>query len=286
MARAQFASAIQFISDCFRRGPNLTDGQLVDCFVKHRDEAAFAALVQRHGPMVLGVCRQVVRDETAAEDAFQATFLVLARKAGSLRSGQAVGSWLYQVAHRLALRARTQENQRHQSERQSAMMRQTASLLEPVDHDLGPLLHEEVRRLPEKFQAPVILCYLEGKTAGRAAEQLGWRESVVRGRLFQARALLRTRLARRGIALSAGGLLAALAGPAAAMTPALAEQTVRAALAFGAGTTAGVSAHALSLAENMVATLTRGRLTFTAFLCLLAGSIGLATGVMAFQGPA
>jgi hypothetical protein len=123
MARAQFASAFEFISQFLRRGPDATDGQLVEAFLSRRDEAAFTGLVQRHGPMVLGVCRQVLRDHAAADDAFQATFLVLARKAGSIRRGQAVSSWLYQVAHRVALRARAQEEHRHQRERETAMMR-------------------------------------------------------------------------------------------------------------------------------------------------------------------
>ncbi len=287
MARAQFASAFQFISDFFRRGPEWTDGQLVDCFVGRQDEAAFAALVHRHGPMVFGVCRQVLGRQADAEDAFQATFLVLARKAGSIRRGQSVGSWLYQVAHRMALRVRAREDQRQQTERETAMMRQTESLDPLADQDLCGVLHEEVRRLPEKYQAPVVLCYLEGKTASHAAGQLGWRESVVRGRLFQARALLRSRLARRGIAMSAGGLGAMLSGQtAAALSPALAEQTVRAALAFGEGAAAGASAQVMVLAESMAATLTRTRLILTALLCLLVGSIGLATGVVALRAPA
>ncbi|OAI46950.1 hypothetical protein AYO44_01875 [Planctomycetaceae bacterium SCGC AG-212-F19] len=289
MARAQFASLMDFVSQYLRRGvPDVTDNQLIDGFVSRRDEAAFTTLVQRHGPMVLGVCRQVLRNETAAEDAFQATFLVLARKAGSIRRGQAVGSWLYQVAHRLALRARARDEDRQQLERQTAMMRPARAYEQHVDQDLCPLVHEEVRRLPEKYQAPVVLCYLEGKTAGRAAEQLGWRESVVRGRLFQARALLRARLARRGIALSAWSLGAALAGQTAvALPPALAEETIRAALAFGASTTAGgVSVHALALAEGMVRTLARSRLSFAALVCVLVGSIGLVTGVVALQAPA
>src|SRR5262245_10104223 len=204
MARAQFANAFEFISQFLRRGADTTDAQLVEAFLNRRDESAFTALVQRHGPMVLGVCRQVLRDHAEADDAFQATFLVLARKAGSIRRNQAVSSWLYQVAHRVALRARALEEHRHQRERETAVMRPSSAIAQPLEQDVGPLLHEEVRRLPEKLQAPVVLCYLEGKTAARAAEQLGWRETVVRGRLFQAKSLLRDRLRRRGLALSVG----------------------------------------------------------------------------------
>ncbi len=224
------------------------DRQLLDRFTAARDEAAFTALLLRHGPMVLGVCRRLLGDGPAAEDAFQATFLSLAREAASVRRRDAVGGWLHGVARRLALKARAEEARRRQHEHLAGRER-------PPDagracQELLALLDEELQRLPECLRAPLRACYLEGRTQDEAARQLGWSLSTLRRRLGRGRELLRRRLARHGVALSAGLFAAALAPRGVAVPPPLARATLRAAverLALPALTGAWVKA-ALALA--------------------------------------
>jgi RNA polymerase sigma-70 factor (ECF subfamily) len=166
-------------------------------FASERDEEAFAVLVRRHGPLVLGVCRRVLGAAPDAEDAFQATFLVLARKAGSIRDPHLLGSWLYGVASRIARKARRAANKR-QAREQQLNGRVACAASASADPDLLPVLEEELRRLPEKIRAAVGLCYLEGKTNEEAARLLHWPTGTVKGRLARARCLLRQRLTRRG----------------------------------------------------------------------------------------
>src|SRR5262249_48128930 len=156
------------------------------------------ALVRRHGPLVLGVCRRVLRDRHAAEDAFQATFLILLRRARSLDRRGSVASWLYTVAYHVALRARAD------AARRPPPARPVPQPPEAGWADLQPVLDEELGRLPDSYRAVVVLCYLEGKTNVEAARLLGWPVGTVKGRLARARDLLRARLTRRGITLSAG----------------------------------------------------------------------------------
>src|SRR5438874_579973 len=185
---------------------SLTDGQLLESFVARRDEAAFEALVRRHGPMVLGVCRGVLRNAHDAEDAFQATFLVLVRKAASLRRREAVGNWLYGVAYRTALQARTTAARRRLKEAQMRSPEsQDSAAAGVVRLELQALLDRELSRLPQKYQAPIVLCDLLGKTKREAAADLGCPEGTVSSRLARGRELLRRRLARQGLA-SAGSL--------------------------------------------------------------------------------
>ena len=172
-----------------------TDGQLLEAFTARRDEASFEGLLRRHGPMVLGVCRRVLADAHDAEDAFQATFLVLVRKAASIRPREKVGNWLYGVAHRTALQARTAAAVRRAKERETA---RPEARPEDAGCELLSLLDQELTRLPEKYRAPIVLCALEGRTHDEAARQLGWPVGTVSGRLSRARALLSRRLARRG----------------------------------------------------------------------------------------
>src|SRR5438874_5672646 len=182
-------------------GAGLSDGQLLECFLARPDEAAFEALVRRHGPMVLGVCRRVLRNAHDAEDAFQATFLVLVRKAASLRRREAVGNWLYGVAYRTALQARATAARRRLKE---AQMRspdsQDSTAASVVRLELQALLDRELSRLPQKYQAPIVLCDLLGKTKREAAADLGCPEGTVSSRLARGRELLRRRLARQGLA--------------------------------------------------------------------------------------
>src|SRR5579864_1435343 len=185
----------------------MTDGQLLERFICRRDESAeiaFRALVERYGPMVLGVCRSVLHDPHDSEDAFQATFLVLVRKANSIRNCNSLGSWLYGVAHRVAVRAKVTLARRRVHERRFVELAATASPQNEGRFSDPALLQDEVARLPEKYRAPVVLCYLKGMTYDMAADQLHLTESTVRGRLSRARDLLRSRLTRRGLSLPAG----------------------------------------------------------------------------------
>src|SRR5262249_24892693 len=237
-----------------------TDGQLLQRFVTQGDEGAFAALLQQHGPLVLGVCRQVLGNEHDAEDAFQATFLVLARKAASIRKQQSVAAWLHRVAFNIARTARTSAARRQAHERQAAPVSPANPVDEVVLRDWQPLLHEEVDRLPAKYRAPVVLCYLQGKTNEEAARELGWRVGTVQGRLAAARDLLRPRLAGRGLALPTGIFAAegtqALA--TAAVPAALAGSTIRAVILVAAGKAVAsevVSARAVALTDGALRTL-------------------------------
>jgi RNA polymerase sigma factor (sigma-70 family) len=181
----------------------LSDAQLLEQYALQRNEAAFEALLHRHGPLVYGVCRRMLFDRQDAEDAFQATFFVLARRAGSITGRSLLSNWLYGVALRVAARARKNVLRRRVIERHGVDLAAVASAGSSVDLDLGPLLHEELQRLPDKYRSPVVLCYLEGKTNEEAAGQLQCPMGTVKTRLKKAREMLRTRLARRGVALMA-----------------------------------------------------------------------------------
>jgi RNA polymerase sigma factor (sigma-70 family) len=259
----------------------LSDGQLLERFAGQRDEVAFAALVQRHGPMVLGVCRRVLRDWHDAEDAFQATFVALAQQAGSLRRPEALGPWLHGVAARTALKARGRAARRRVCEREAAAARAT-TVEDPHDlvwRDLRPVLDEAVASLPEPCRVPFVLCYLKGRTVSEAARDLGWPRGTVATRLALARQRLRARLARRGLALSAGALAGPLSGNVALACPpmSLVVSTARSAMVamdHGMPTGAG-PATAAALAQGGKAMLTTKLML--AALVLVAGVIG--TGV-------
>jgi RNA polymerase sigma factor (sigma-70 family) len=265
-------------------GENHTDGHLLQRFATHRDESAFASLLQRHGPLVFGVCRRVLGDEHDAEDAFQATFLVLARKASSLDGRGSVTNWLYTVAYHLALRARTDAVRRREQERRAATMPATEASDDVVWRDLRPVLDEELNRLPEKYRSPVLLCYLEGKTQEEAAALLGWTKGTVSGRLARARDLLRGRLTRRGLALSAGSLSALLAGNASAAVPSLLQKTtLDAALLFAAGQTASGAAVGLAQAALHATALTKGKIVAAFLLVVVVTTAG--AGVLVSRMP-
>jgi RNA polymerase sigma factor (sigma-70 family) len=271
-----------------------SDAQLVALFADRRDEASFAELVRRHGGLVLGVCRRVLDDYHAAEDAFQATFLVLARKAASIRKRQLVASWLFGVAYRIAGKARAAMARRRAREQEWCPRPRVDPTADLVWRELRPVLDEEVSRLPDKYRQPVVLCYLENKSNVEAARQLGWSKGTVSGRLARARALLRARLTRRGLALSGGVFAAALAQKAtAAVPPALGLSTVKAAALVAAGSAApaaAVSASVTALAQGAVQAMLMTKIKIVTALVLTIGVLGtgaafFTSGVLG-QGPA
>ncbi len=256
-----------------------SDPQLLECFVRERDEAAFAELTRRHGPLVWGACRRVLARPQDAEDVFQATFLVLARKAALIGWHESVGGWLHAVAHRLARKAQCDLARRHSRERQGAMPARTDPGPDPSWREVGALLDEELERLPQRLRDPLLLCYLEGRTRDEAARQLGWSLGTLKRRLERGRKLLRVRLTRRGVSLAAVMLAGTLAPcPVQARLNALA---VRAARAWSAGRSAaalGISARVSALAESAARTLMLGTaktvVAFVVMLGLLAGLVG------------
>src|SRR5579871_948272 len=229
--------------ECLRRAvlagskADRTDGQLLEEYLSRRDEAAVAALVRRHGSMVWGVCRRVLLNYHDAEDAFQAAFLVLVRKANSIVPREMVGNWLYGVAHQTALKARATAALRKGRERQVANMPEPAATEQDFWHDLEPLLDQELSRLPEKYRVLVVLCDLQGKTRKEAARQLGVPEGTVAGRLARARTMLAMRLARHGLKASGAMLAAVLSRNAASagVPDAVVCSTIRATNLLAAG---------------------------------------------------
>jgi RNA polymerase sigma factor (sigma-70 family) len=210
----------------------LTDKQLIARFVQEHDAAALEVLVHRHGPMVFGACRRLLPQREAAEDAFQATFLLLVKKAATLEKPQHVGNWLYGVAYRIARKSRARAARLSAQQRQVPPMRATQPDERYVWRDLRRVLDEELNRLPEQYRAVLVLCYLEGVTNEEAARRLGWTKGTVSGRLARGRQLLRSRLTRRGVALTAV-MLALLLKPgrlSAAVPPQLISATLDKAL--------------------------------------------------------
>ena len=268
-----------------------TDARLLERFAGQGDEAAFALLVGRHGPLVLGVCRRLLRQEQDAEDAFQATFLVLARKAASIRKGESVASWLYGVALRVARKARATAGRRQA--REAPLREVPAAEATPawVGRELRVVLDEEVARLPARYRLPFVLCHLEGKTNEQAARELGRPLGTVLAQLSRARARLRSRLARRGVVLSVAALAAAFAHEAApaAVPAALAAATVKGAVTFLPGKAAApgaVSAQAAALAEGVLHTMFRTKLMMAAAGVLVVCLAGVGAGLLAQQAAA
>jgi RNA polymerase sigma factor (sigma-70 family) len=259
----------------------MTDGELLDCFLTHRDDAAFAALVRRHGPMVWGVCRRLLHHHHDAEDAFQATFLVLVRKASSVEPREMVGNWLYGVAYQTARKARSMAARRKGRERQVVELPEPAVEEHDVWQDLQPLLDQELSRLPDKYRAPLVLCDLEGKTRMEAAQQLGWPEGTVAGRLATARRMLARRLARHGPALSGGALAAVLTEnlATAGVPAAVVSSTIKAASLFAAGTGAAagtISVQVAALTEGVLKAMLFTKLKVGMMLLVVAALIGAA----------
>jgi RNA polymerase sigma factor (sigma-70 family) len=246
MAGAKLGAALRQIQWLFSDGSatGASDTQLLRRFAAERNEGAFAALMARHGPMVFTVCRGVLRDSIDAEDAFQATFLVLARKAGSAWAEGQLGGWLHRVAYRIAVRASIDAAGRRRNERLAAEVAAMEFSQVNSDDELQPALHEELARLPAKLRVPVVLCYLEGLTHAQAALQLRCGEATVRRRLAGARDRLRNRLVRRGFAPAAAALVLSINREAQAVPAAVVEATLRAAVRVAAGEAVAVVAGA------------------------------------------
>ncbi|HZV05319.1 MAG TPA: sigma-70 family RNA polymerase sigma factor [Gemmataceae bacterium] len=267
-----------------------TDDELLEQFVARQEEAAFAALVQRHGPMVLGVCRHLLINAHDIEDAFQAVFLVLVSKAASIRSRTLLAGWLYRVAYRVAMRARMHAARRHEREVRGVEMMAAEPDAEAIDPQLRPLLHEELNRLPEKYRSPLVLCYLQGKTHEEAARQLAWPIGTIKGRLARAREMLRPRLARRGLALSTAALASVLTlkSASACVPPTLMSSTLKAAMLVAAGQAAAagmVSVHAAALSQGVLRSMFLTKLTAACAVLFGIVAIGASTAVLAHPKP-
>jgi RNA polymerase sigma factor (sigma-70 family) len=261
----------------------LPDRQLLERFLLFREETAFELLVRRHGPLVLGVCRRVLGNDHDAEDAFQATFLLLARKAGAIQRRESVGSWLYGVAYHMAQKLRTQAARRRKNEGAAPISQLFQATAES---ELEAALDAELQRLPAKYRIPIILCYFEGMTHAEVAVELGWPVGTVAGRLSRAREMLRERLVHRGVAMTVAGLATALGAQSASAAPLpLVQTTVQTALAVTAGkAAAGVaSAQVIALTEGMVRTMLLTKVQNVLAATLVIGLLSSGVGVGTYQ---
>jgi RNA polymerase sigma factor (sigma-70 family) len=296
MVQVTTASIVRQIGSLFEGGSvtGLSDRQLIERFIGRRDpagegEAAFAALVARHGPTVLGVCRQLLGDRHHAEDAFQATFFVLARKARSIHDPDLLANWLYGVALRTARKARCRLARRRQCEESGSLGRPEVSADAPADEPVvareqAEALHDEIGRLPVAFRLPVVLCYFEGLTVEEAARQLRWPHGTVRSRLARARDKLRHGLTRRGVVLPAAVLAAALdfKTASASISSPLCHVTTQAAIQFAAGQTVGevVSTSAAALAQEVIRSMFFTKLKLTVLTLIVLGSVATGMGYL------
>src|SRR5262249_12149657 len=290
MARGYLSPVMQFLRSLTgASGVDARDDDLLRRFADQRDEAAFAGLVQRHGPMVLGVCQRVLGNVHDAEDAFQAAFLVLARRvAGGFRP-RLLGLWLHSVAARTALRARTALARRRAKERAAAVP-SADQTPEPAWSDLRPVLDDEIGRLPAKYRRPFVLCYLEDLTNEEAAAAIGCPKGTILSRLAWARERLRSRLMRRGLA-SAAALVGAESSHnmlAARVSPALAALTARAATAFAwrAGPVAGVSDSVVALTHGVLHAMIMHKIRTAAAFVLAIGLAVAGAGVLMHEPQA
>jgi RNA polymerase sigma factor (sigma-70 family) len=269
-------AALRQAGDC------LTDGQFLDAFVARRDEGAFEALVRRHGPMVLGVARRVVGNAADVEDIFQATFLVLVKKAASIRPRETLANWLYGVAYRTALKVRSTAARHRAKERQMARPRAPE---EEVSEELLRLLDKELSRLPDKYRLPIVLCDLEGRPRKQVARQFAIPEGTLSSRLATARRLLAKRLSRYGFSVSGGALAAALTARASAAVPTpLMLSTVRVGLRVAAGQAVAFTAP-VSLSKEVLKTMFLVKLKLVMGAVMVVAALG--AGGVAYQvsGP-
>jgi RNA polymerase sigma factor (sigma-70 family) len=262
------------------------DGDLLRRFIRDRDAAAFELLVWRHGPMVLGVCTRILRDSHGAEDAFQATFLTLVRKAKSIGNRQAVAGWLYRVAFRTAVRAHSK--QRKLALREKSLEQVHADEIDRVNGNVGsdwrPILDQEINRLAKKYSLPVLLCHMQGRTLAEASAVLGWPRGTVAVRLMRARKQLRQRLTRRGVSLSVA--LAGVLGSRKTLSAALVRVTVQNVCVWtmGGGAAAGViSGSVLSLSRGVMRAMLLTKLKIGIGLITATIFVGSGAGWMAHR---
>jgi RNA polymerase sigma factor (sigma-70 family) len=273
---------------CRQADSALTDRQLLAAFVDHRSEVAITALVRRHGPMVWGVCRRVLGNHHEAEDAFQATFLVLVRKAATIRPRAMVGNWLYGVARQTARKARALLAKRRMRERLMTHVPDPVAAPQDREDDLLGLLDEELTRLPDKYRVAIVLCDLEGHTRRDAAKELGLPEGTLAGRLTRGRALLARRLARNGAVLSGGSVAALLAENAArAVVPAaVLSTTIKAANLVASAPAAGaISAPVAALTEGVLRTMLLTKVRTVVAISLVLGVL-LGGGIFGYHALA
>jgi RNA polymerase sigma factor (sigma-70 family) len=257
-------------------GGELTDGQLLCRFIEARDQWAFESLVRRHGPMVLGVCRRLVGHAQDAEDAFQAAFLVLARRAASVVPHEAVGSWLYGVAYRTALKARALSSRRRAKEKQVRAMPEPQPIREDPREELLPLLDHELSRLPDKYRLAVVLCDLEGRSRKEVAWHLQIPEGTLSSRLTTARRILARRLRPAGLAVSAGAATVTVPGE-------LIASTVQAAILFTMPRAALASSGAVALAEGVLRSMFLSKLKIVTVLLLAVFGLAAVAGRPAYD---
>jgi RND family efflux transporter MFP subunit len=282
MARRKWSEFLRYLQqlDGSQNAGGLSDAELLERYVRFRDEAAFELLVWRHGVLVFNVCRRVLSCEQDAEDAFQATFLAFVRKAHSITRRGSVAAWLARVAYRVALEARAQAKKISEKEKSGGEQLAVQAPTDPVWSDQRVLLDEEVNRLPERLRRPFVLCHLEGKSNEEAARELGCRLGTIYSRLSRGRELLRNRLVRRGVTLSIAALTSALAEHVAGAVPSvvLVRGVARMASAFVAiPSDAGISPRVASLAEGVLRTMFMTKLKIVAAMLLV---VGLAAGVL------
>jgi RNA polymerase sigma factor (sigma-70 family) len=276
-------------------GTGLSDAQLLEGFVARREEAALAAIVRRHGPMVWGVCRRVLGNYHDAEDAFQATYLVLVRKAASIAAPDLLANWLYGVAHQTALKARATTAKRSARERQVMEMPEPAVPEQDLWAELEPLLDQELGRLPTRYRTAIVLCDLEGKTRKEAAGQLGVPDGTLAAWVARGRGMLARRLARHRLLLSGEALAAVLLQNAASagVPVSVMASTMTATRLFAsapAAATGAISAKAAALADQVVKAMLVSKLKLgmavLAIVALLGAAVGASASHMMGQAPA
>ena len=279
MAATPIAALLHRLRCLHHAAAERSDGDLLRRYVVNREEEAFAALMRRHAPLVWGVCRRLLDNEQDAEDAFQAVFLVLVRKAESLHVGPSLASWLHAVATRVAQKSRVTILRRHLREKRAETPLPSDPFATVEQRELRALLDEELDRLPEKYRAPLVLCYLEGLSYTEAAQRLGWRDGTVCGRLARAREMLRQRLSRRGLTLSVA-VLAAMSAPTAAPA-AMVTAAAKLAALFALGQTAGsgaVSAPVAALAQGALHSMSMAKLKTVVALGAIVALFAAGTG--------
>jgi RNA polymerase sigma factor (sigma-70 family) len=264
-------------------GGGQTDGKLLGNFIENRDETSFEVLMRRHGPMVLNVCRRILHNQQDAQDAVQTTFLVLVRKAKSVKPRELVGNWLHAVARQTAIRIRSKNAKRWWREKQVTIMPEPQRV-NSASHDDLLILDQELSHLPEKYRIAIVLCDLEGKTQKQAARQLGWPEGTIGTRLARGRTMLAKRLAKHGLLFSVEALAAVLSQnlASASLPPTLITATVKAASMMVAGKTVAtglISAKVIALTQGVMKTMLLTKLKTLVLAVTVVGALGIGAGV-------